>query len=313
MLGLWFSVQTAIAQEFPTRPIRIVVPFPAGGGTDIAARLLGDRMATLLGQAVLVVNRPGAGGNIGAASVARAAPDGYTLIMATQGTHGSNASLYKEIGYDTVADFVPLSMVAATPLILVTGEKQPIMNLQDLVALAKSKPGAINYGSSSVGGSPHLAMELLKMMTGIQMVHVPYQGSAPLRTALLSGEISVMFDNLPSSMPLVREGRFRALGVSGSERAPSAPEVPTVAQAGVPGFEVSAWYGLLAPAKTPPAVVEKLHGAIVQSLRAKDVVDKLVGMGFQPMPTTSMEFAATIRTDMEKYRQLVKSTGIQPQ
>ena len=223
LLGLLGIVGQISAQDFPTRPITIVVPFPPGGGTDIAARLLAERMSSIHNQPVLVSNRAGAGGNIGAASVARSPGDGYTLVMATQGTHGSNASLYKDLGYDTIADFTPISLVASTPLILVSNSKQPIVNLRDLIDLAKAKPGVLNYGSSSVGGSPHLAMELLKMLTGIQMVHIPYQGSAPLRTALLSGDITVMFDNIPSSLPLVREGRFRALGVSGSERSNSAP------------------------------------------------------------------------------------------
>jgi tripartite-type tricarboxylate transporter receptor subunit TctC len=233
--------------------------------------------------------------------------------MATQGTHGSNASLYKDLGYDTIADFTPISLVASTPLILVSNSKQPITNLRDLIDMAKAKPGVLNYGSSSVGGSPHLAMELLKMLTGIQMVHIPYQGSAPLRTALLSGDITVMFDNIPSSLPLVREGRFRALGVSGSERSNSAPSVPTVAQAGVPGFEVSAWYGLLASANTPPQVVAKLNGAIVQALRSKEVSDKLVDLGFQPVGSTALDFEAVIRTDLEKYRKLIKAAGITAQ
>jgi tripartite-type tricarboxylate transporter receptor subunit TctC len=307
------GIAPAVAQDFPNRPITIVVPFPPGGGTDIAARVLGERMGALLGQSVVIVNRPGAGGNIGAASVARSPGDGYTLVMATQGTHGSNASLYKDTGYDTVNDFTPISLVAETPLILVTGSKQSINNLRDLIDLAKSKPGAMNYGSSSVGGSPHLAMELLKSMTGINMVHVPYQGSAPLRTALLSGEIAVMFDNIPSSLPLVREGRFRALGVSGTERSAAAPDVPTVAQAGVPGFEVSAWYALLAGPNTPPAVANKLNAAVVQALKSKDVVDKMVDLGYQPGGSTPAELAARIRLDLDKYRKLIRSAGLSAQ
>ncbi len=233
--------------------------------------------------------------------------------MATQGTHGSNASLYKDLGYDTMADFSPISLVAETPLILVCNANQPIANLQQLIALAKSKPGALNYGSSSVGGSPHLAMELLKMMTGINMVHIPYQGSAPARAALLSGDISVMFDNVPSSLPLVRDGRFRALGMSGKDRSKSAPDVPTVAQAGVPGFDVSAWYGLLAAAKTPPSVIQKLNAAIVESIKSKEVTDKLIDLGYQPVGSSPAEFAAQIKVDIEKYRKLVEAAGIEKQ
>jgi tripartite-type tricarboxylate transporter receptor subunit TctC len=192
----------------------------------------------------------------------------------------------------------------------VTSSKQPINNLRELVELAKSKPGVLNYGSSSVGGSPHLAMELLKMLTGISMLHVPYQGSAPLRSALLSGDIAVMFDNVPSSLPLVRDGRFRALGVSGAERSSSAPDVPTVAEAGVPGFEVSAWYGIVAPANVPANVVARLNAAIVQTLRTKEVSDKLVDLGFQPVGSTPATFAAQIKTDLDKYRRLIKAANI---
>lgn len=301
------------AQDFPSRPITIVVPFPPGGGTDVAGRLLADRMSVLLGQRVIVSNRPGASGNIGSASVARSAPDGYTLVMATQGTHGSNASLYKDMPYDTVADFSPISLVALTPLILVSNLSLPATNLRELIDLAKSRPGALNYGSSSVGGSPHLAMELLKSMTGIDMVHVPYQGSAPARSALLAGEISVMFDNIPSSLPLARDGRFRALGMSGRERSIAAPDIPTVAQAGVPGFEIVAWYGLLSAAHTPPAVVRRLYAAIADSLKAKDVADKLIGLGYEPVGSTPEEFSVQIRDGIEKYRKLVEVAGLKKQ
>lgn len=309
-MGLTAFVVPTAAQDFPTRPITIVVPFPAGGGTDIAARTLAERMSPLLGQTVLVVNRPGAGGNIGAQSVARAPGDGYTLLMATQGTHGSNASLYKDLSYDTIADFTPVSLVASTPLILVSSSKQPIRNVRDLIELAKASPGTLNYGSSSVGGSPHLAMELLKMLTGTNMMHIPYQGSAPLRTALMSGDIAVMFDNIPSSLPLVRDGRFRALGVSSAERSASVPEVPTVAEAGVAGFEVSAWYGIVAPAHVPPKVVARLNAALVQTLRTKEVSDKLIELGFQPVGDTPEAFAVQIKTDLERYRRLIKAANI---
>lgn len=302
-----------LAQEFPTRPITMVVPFPPGGGTDVAGRLIAERMSVTLGQKVLVANRPGAGGNIGAASVARSTPDGYTLVMATQGTHGSNMSLYKDMPYDTVADFTPISLVASTPLILVSNLALPVSNVRQLIELAKSRPGALNYGSSSVGGSPHLAMELLKSMTGVDMVHVPYQGSAPARTALLAGEISVMFDNIPSSLPLARDGRFRALGVSGGARSIAAPDIPTVAQAGVPGFEMIAWYGLLSAANTPLPVVHKLHSAIVDALKAKDVADRLIGLGFEPVGSTPEAFAGQIRSDIEKYRKLVEVAGLKKQ
>lgn len=301
------------AQEFPTRAITMVVPFPPGGGTDVAGRLIADRMSVSLGQRVVVANRPGAGGNIGAASVARSAADGYTMVMATQGTHGSNASLYKDMPYDTIADFSPISLVASTPLILVSTLALPATNLRELIDLAKARPGVLNYGSSSVGGSPHLAMELLKTMTGIDMVHIPYQGSAPARTALLAGEISVMFDNIPSSLPFARDGRFRALGMSGRTRTSAAPDIPTVAQAGVPGFEMIAWYGLLAAANTPPAIVRRLHEAVVEALKAKDVADRLVGLGFEPVGGTPEEFAAQIRGDIEKYRKLVEVAGLKKQ
>ena len=313
VLSLLAAPAVSTAQEFPSKPITIVVPFPPGGGTDVAARVLGEAMSATLGQPVIVVNRAGAGGNIGAASVAKAAPDGYTIVMATQGTHGSNASLYKSMPYDTIADFAPITLVASTPLILVTNSKSQATTVRELIALAKTKPGALNYGSSSVGGSPHLAMELFKSMTGIQMVHIPYQGSAPARSALLAGDIQVMFDNVPSSLPVVRDGRFRALGVSGRERSGAAPDVPTVAEAGVPGFEISAWYGLLAPANTPPAVVRKLNAAAVTALRSKEVADKLRDLGYDPVGNSPEQFAAQIRTDVQKYRQLVENAKLEKQ
>ena len=314
LAALWFAAAgfalPLLAQEFPTRPITMVVPFPPGGGTDVAGRLIAERMSVSLGQKVIVVNRPGAGGNIGSASVARSAPDGYTLVMATQGTHGANASLYKSMPYDTIADFAPISLVVSTPLILVSNLSLPATNLRELIQLAKSRPGALNYGSSSIGGSPHLAMELLKTMTGIDMVHVPYQGSAPARTALLGGEVSVMFDNIPSSLPFARDGRFRALGMSGRDRSSAAPDIPTVAEAGVPGFEMIAWYGLLSAANTPQTTLRKLHRSIVDAIKTKEVADRMIYLGFEPVGSTPEEFGAQIRSDIEKYRKIIEVAGL---
>jgi len=303
----------ASAQDFPTKPITLIVPFPPGGGTDIAARALADKMVGL-SQRVVVVNRPGAGGNIGAAAVARAAPDGYTLIMATQGTHGSNASLYKEMPYDTIADFAPITLVASTPLILVTTPKIPATNLTELLAYIRAQPsGSLNYGSSSVGGSPHLAMELFKSMTGTVMEHIPYQGSAPARTALLAGDITLMFDNIPSSLPSARAGQFRAIGVSGASRTAAAPDLPTIAEAGLPGFEMVAWYGILTTAGTPQPVIRALHDAFVATLKLPEIAERMTQLGYDPVGSTPEAFAAQIKTDMGKYRQLVETAGIPKQ
>src|SRR5438034_5972010 len=236
---------------YPTKPVRLVVPFPAGGTTDLLARAAAQKLSEAWGQQVIVDNRPGAAGNIGAELVAKAAPDGYTLLMGTVGTHAINASLYAKMPYDHVKDFAPVILVAGVPNVLVVNPSLPVHSVQELIAYAKANPGKLNFASSGSGTSIHLSGELFKVMTGVQMTHVPYKGSAPALQDLLGGQVQLMFDNLPPSLPQIKAGRLRALAVTSATRAPALPDVPTVAEAGLPGFEASSWFGVLAPAGTP--------------------------------------------------------------
>jgi tripartite-type tricarboxylate transporter receptor subunit TctC len=253
LLGALVAVVAACAsaQTYPTRPIRLVVPFPAGGTTDILAREVGDRLSRSFGQSVVVDNRPGAGGNIGSDLVAKSAPDGYTLLMGTVGTHAINPSLYTRMPYDHVKDFVPIILVAGVPNVLEVTPSLPVNSVADLIKLAKEKPGQLNFASSGNGTSIHLSGELFKTMAGVDMTHVPYKGSAPALTDLMGGQVQLMFDNLPSSLQQIKAGKLRAIAVTSAQRAPALPNVPTIAESGLPGFEASSWFGLLAPAGTP--------------------------------------------------------------
>src|SRR5271166_4588940 len=241
------------AQTYPTKPIRLVVPFPAGGTTDILAREVGQRLSVSLGQSVIVDNRPGAAGNIGSELVAKSAPDGYTLLMATVGTHAINPSLYARMPYDHVKDFTPVVLVAGVPNVLEVTPSLPVYTVADLIKLAKEKPGQINFASSGSGTSIHLSGELFKTMAGVDMTHVPYKGSAAAITDLIGGQVQVMFDNLPSSLPQIKAGKLRAIAVTSAQRAPALPDVPTIAESGLPGFEATSWFGVVAPAGPAPA------------------------------------------------------------
>jgi len=258
----------AAAQNYPTKPIRLVVPFPAGGTTDILARAAAQKLSEALGQQVVVDNRPGAGGNIGADIVAKSAPDGYTLLMGTVGTHAINPSLYTKMPYDHFKDFVPVVLVAGVPNVLVVTPSLPVNSVQDLIKLAKEKPGQINFASSGSGTSIHLSGELFKTMTGVEMTHVPYKGSSPALTDLMGGQVQLMFDNLPSALPQIKGGKLRAIAVTSTKRAPALPDIPTMAESGLPGFEASSWFGVLAPAGTPPAVVTRINTEINKWLQS---------------------------------------------
>ncbi len=265
----------AQAPAYPTKPIRLVVPFPPGGATDILAREVAKHLTEAWGQSVVVDNRPGAGGNIGSELVAKAAPDGYTLEMGTVGTHAINASLYSKMPYDHVKDFVPVILVAGVPNVLEVNPSVPVNSVQELIAYAKANPGKLNFASSGAGTSIHLSGELFKVMAGVQMTHVPYKGSAPALQDLLGGQVQLMFDNLPPSLPQIKAGKLRALAVTSTTRAPALPDVPTVAEAGLPGFEASSWFGVLAPAGTPPAIVAKLNAEIAKWLTSPEAKEKL--------------------------------------
>ncbi len=299
----------AWAQAYPTKPIRLVVPFPAGGTTDILARAAAQKLTEAWGQTVIVDNRPGAGGNIGSELVAKAAPDGYTLEMGTVGTHAINASLYAKMPYDHVKDFVPVILVAGVPNVLVVHPSVPVHSVAELIAYAKANPGKLNFASSGSGTSIHLSGELFKVMAGVQMAHVPYKGSAPAVQDLLGGQVQLMFDNLPSSLPHIKAGKLRALAVTSATRASALPDVPTVAEAGLPGFEASSWFGVLAPAGTPPAIVAKLNAEIAKWLATPEAQEKLSAQGANIASGTPEDFAKHIAGETTKWAKVVKESG----
>ena len=305
-LGAPASAQTP---AYPTKPIRLVVPFPAGGATDILAREVAKHLTETWGQSVVVDNRPGAGGNIGSELVAKAPPDGYTLEMGTVGTHAINASLYAKMPYDHVKDFVPVILVAGVPNVLVVNPSVPVNSVQELIAYAKANPGKLNFASSGAGTSIHLSGELFKVMAGVQMMHVPYKGSAPALQDLIGGQVQLMFDNLPPSLPQIKAGKLRALAVTSATRAPALPDTPTIAEAGLPGFEASSWFGVLAPAGTPPAIVAKLNAEIAKWLGSPEAKEKLAGVGANIAGGTPDDFARHIQAETAKWAKVVKESG----
>ena len=309
-LALWACAALAHAQSYPAKPVRIIVPYPAGGTTDIIARIAAAQLAERLRQPFVVENRAGASGAIGAVAVAQSAPDGYTLVMGTASSHGINSALQKNLPYDAVKDFAPVTVVASTPNIVVVHPSVPAKTLGELLALAKAQPGKINFGSTSPGGSPHMSAELLKMMAGVDMAHVPYKGAAPMLTDLIGGQIQAGFDNLPSTIGFVRSGKVRALAVTTPQRWPGAPDIPTVAERGVPGYEVSGWFGLLAPAGTPKSVLDTLQSAVAQAVQQPEVARQLRDLGAEPVANKPEAFARDIAADVEKWRKVVQATGV---
>ncbi len=299
----------AQAPAYPTKAIRLVVPFPPGGATDILARNVAQKLSETWGQSVVVDNRPGAGGNIGSELVAKAAPDGYTLEMGTVGTHAINASLYSKMPYDHVKDFAPIILVAGVPNVLVVNPSLPVNSVQELIAYAKANPGKLNFASSGPGTSIHLSGELFKVMAGVQMTHVPYKGSAPALQDLLGGQVQLMFDNLPPSLPQIKGGKLRALAVTSLTRAPALPDVPTIAESGLPGFEASSWFGILAPAGTPPAIIAKVNAEVAKWLASPEGKDKLVAIGANAGGGSPEDFARHIQAETAKWAKVVKESG----
>jgi tripartite-type tricarboxylate transporter receptor subunit TctC len=293
---------------YPTKPVRLVVPFPAGGTTDILARAAAQKLFEAWGQQVIVDNRPGAAGNIGSELVARSAPDGYTLLMGTVGTHAINASLYAKMPYDHVKDFTPVILVAGVPNVLVVNPQLPVNSVSELIAYAKANPGKLNFASSGSGTSIHLSGELFKTMTGVQMTHVPYKGSAPALTDLIGGQVQLMFDNLPSSLAFIKAGKLRALAVTSATRAAALPDVPTVADT-IPGFEASSWFGVLAPAGTQRDIVMKINGEIAKWLASPDAKEKLAAQGANVAGGTPEDFAKHIQAETAKWAKVVKESG----
>jgi tripartite-type tricarboxylate transporter receptor subunit TctC len=305
------SLAPAHAQTWPSKPVRIIVPFPPGGTTDIVARSIGVELQRMWQQPVVIENRAGAGGNIGADAVAKSPGDGYTLLMGTVGTHAINQALYTQSGskmpFDPVKDFVPITLVAGVPNVMVINPKVPVNSVAEFIAYAKARPGQLNMASSGNGTSIHLTGELFKTVTGTYMVHFPYRGSAPAVTDLITGNMNVMFDNLPSALPHIKSGRLKALAVTSRTRSPALPDVPTVEEAaGLKGFDASSWFGLFAPAGPPRTVVDKIQADVAKALSQPAVRERFVAQGADPGGNTPDQFAAFIRAETDKWTRVVK-------
>ena len=299
----------AFTQSFPAKTARIVVPFPPGGPLDATGRLLAQQLSERWGQSIVVENKPGAGGNIGADYVAKSAPDGYTIVMGALSTHAVNPSLYAKMPYDAQKDFAPITLVAITPNVLVVNPALPVDSVRALIAYAKARPGQLSFGSGSIGSAGHLAGELFKIDAGVDIVHVPYKGAAPAMQALLAGDTQLMFDNLANAMAQVKAGTLRALAVTTAERSKLAPELPTMAESGLQGFDISTWFGLFAPAGTPPDVVAKWNADVTRILTAPDMRDRLLAQGAEPAPDSPADFARFIAAEAAKYARIVRTSG----
>ncbi|NLD70788.1 MAG: tripartite tricarboxylate transporter substrate binding protein [Limnobacter sp.] len=308
-----FSVAAAIpaqAAEYPEKPIRIIVPFSAGGATDMLARTVGQKLQESWGQPVVVDNRPGAGGNIGAEAGARAAPDGYTLLLVAAGFMAVNPHVYSNLTYDSIEDFAPITQLVSAPLLLVTHPSVPVKNFQEYVALVKSQPGKFLVGNGGPGTAQHLGGEYLDMTADMKSLHVPYKGSAPATADLLGGQVQAMLDNMVTLIPHVKAGKLRAIAVTSKERVSNLPDVPTVSESGLPGFETGTWYGIVAPAGTPKPIVDKLHREIVRILELPDVREKFLQQGLQPVGNTPEQFAEYIAAERKKAGEIVKAANI---
>ena len=301
------------AQGFPQRPLRTIVQFPPGGSTDIVGRIVSAALSEILGQQVIVDNRGGAAGNIGAEIAARATPDGYTLFTCNIATFAISPALYRKLAYNPETDFAPLGPTGATPNVLVVNVAQPAATIAEFIALVQAQPGKLNYASAGVGTSPQLSMELFRTLARFDIVHVPYKGAGPALADLLGGHVQAMFTTVPSVISMVRSGRVRALGVTSAQRSPDLPEVPTIAESGMPGFEVISWQGLCTPAGVPPAVLTHLRTALAKALALPDIVKRLADQGQQPTPMTPAQFATFIRAERTKWAKVVKDAGIKPQ
>ncbi|HSI41122.1 MAG TPA: tripartite tricarboxylate transporter substrate binding protein [Xanthobacteraceae bacterium] len=305
-----FGAGPAAAQEFPTRPVTLVVPFAAGGSTDLVGRLVAQRMSVELGQTVVVENRAGAGGNTGAAAVAKATPDGYTILMGTVATHAINSALYKKMPYDPVTSFAPVSLLAIVPNVLVVNPAFEAKTTEELIALLKANPGKYSYASSGNGTPLHLSGELFKSLAGVDMQHIPYQGAGPALNDVLGNQVPIMFDNLPSSAGHIKTGKLRALGVTTAKRASSFPDVPAIAEA-LPGYETYTWNALFAPAGTPPAVVAKLNAAANKALQDPQVVSRMADFSAIVVGSTPEELGAHVKAEKAKWEPIVKASGAQ--
>ena len=295
--------------QYPSKPVRLIVPFPPGGGSDTLARILSPKLAEVLGQQLVIDNRPGGGTNIGAEIAAKSQPDGHTVLMGNV-SHAINVTLYTKLGYDLVKDFAPVSLMASTPNILVVHPSVQAKSVKELVALARAQPGKLDYASSGSGSSAHLAAELFSSMAGVKMNHVPYKGGGPAVVALVGGQCQVGFATTPSVIQHVKSGKMRGLAVTSAQRSPSTPDLPTVSEAGVAGYEAGTWYGFLVPAGTPKAIVTRLHAESVKLLKLPDVRERLDAAGFDAIGSSSAEFSAYLRTEIDKWRKVVRAAGV---
>jgi tripartite-type tricarboxylate transporter receptor subunit TctC len=307
------ATSEAIAQGWPEKPVRFVVPYPPAGPLDQVARALAEKLRDSLGQPVVTENRPGAGGNIGAANVARSEPDGYSIVMGAVATHAINPYLYAKMPYDANRDFVPVTRIAIVPNVLImnpaTAQKYGIESVTDLIAYARKNPGKLNYASGGNGSAGHLAGELFKSMAKVSMVHIPYSGAAPAQLGLLGGQTDLMFDNLASAAPQVNAGKLKAFAVTTAQRSPFFAQLPTIAESGLPGFDISTWFGIFAPAGTPEPVVERLNTEFGTALQAPEIVELLARMGAEPASLRPAEFAEFVRSEQVKYEKIVRESG----
>lgn len=313
LAGLALAPLAQAQADWPTRPVRVVVPFPAGGTTDIVGREISERLAKAFGQPFIVDNKAGASGNIGVENVVRSAPDGYTLVVGAPQTLTINPQLFKNLPFDPQRDLAPIAVIASVPNVLLVTNSLPVKTPQELIAYARANPGKLNYGSSSIGGTPHLSAELFKSMTGTQIVHVPYKGSSPALQDLMGGQIEMMFDNLPAGLPLIRAGKVRALAVTTTARTPAAPDLPTLNESGVPGFDSQGWFALLAPAGTPPAILERINREVNTILATPEFRERLERVGAVPVGGTIADFRNRLRDESERWGKVIKFANITPQ
>jgi tripartite-type tricarboxylate transporter receptor subunit TctC len=306
------ATAAAAQADYPARPIRMIVPFAPGGGTDLGGRLLTESIAPMLGQSIIIDNRPGAGSALGSDIASKATPDGYTLLLGNISL-AFNAALYKKLPFDAVRDLAAISLAADQPSILVTPPSLPAKTFQEFIALARSQPGKLNYASAGLGAGTHLAMELIVLSQKLNMVHVPYKGTGPAITALLGNETNAFLSTFAPALPYIKNGRMRGIAVTSLKRAPTLPDVPTVAESGIPGFEYATWYGVLAPARTPKPIIDKLNKTIVAALNSPELQQRYSAQGMDPKPTTSAEFAAYLKSETEKWAKVVRDAKIPQQ
>ena len=303
----------AVAQEYPVRPIRMIVPFPPSGPNDVLGRIFAQRVGELLGQSIVIDNRSGAGGTMGTDLAAKASADGYTLLFSGTASLSINPSLQKQLPYDPIKDFAPISLVGTAPSVMVIHPGLPVKNVTELIGLAKYKPDQLNFASGGIGGAPHLAGELFKSMAGIRMTHVPYKGASPALTALIAGEVQIYFGGISSILPLMGSGKVRAIAVTSARPTPLLPGVPTLTSSGLPGYEISNWYAVVAPAATPKAIVARLNEKFVKVIAEPNVAARLADLGIDPAPSTPQELGTYIRAEITKWAKVIAGAGIKPE